>query len=630
MGSISGLYECISCRHPFSFRHADSQLLVCPSCYTPHQRNENDKLVAKAILVVQYHNDIIKVGTTGSWRKINFEVIGRIRYWLGDGALNYWTLLADDSRLYYLAESYGVYSILEKYEDIPRINLNELNKAGDTTLINGSTRATLDKRCSCIHYEIEGEVWDLFQQSNQTFYDLNAATGQNISVATNADGFTAFRVHDCSFESLKLQHLDEGPPTPKLFKCPRCHDEITIKTFPYAQSYGCSCGAKLQLAHSSGLQEAGQFKPRKYTPDIAPGKTGIIKGINYEVIGFSVKRDTTQDEGEWREYVLYNRQEGYAFLNEYEGNWIYSREKGEAPAEAAERSSHDFIYRGTHFRLYNRYGYKIREMQGEYPGKVFGLSYAYEFIAPPLMWVAERESEVSVCYFQAEYISREDVLHAFSVPLPDSREMGVLSPPFLKPSLVLKKAIIAAGVLLLVHLIFSLTRENGHVLTESYSLPDTATVQSPVFVTGSFTLPNWRNNLEITTTASVSNDWMDIDYEVVNTQTGEEYGLSQEVSYYAGYEDGESWTEGGTTSSPDVISNLPAGQYFIRIQHTGSGSLFGPKHFQVTVNRNVAVHSNFFLFLVLVLLWPTYAYLRSYWTDRRRWYNSEFSPYEYE
>jgi hypothetical protein len=49
------------------------------------------------------------------------------------------------------------------------------------------------------------------------------------------------------------------------------------------------------------------------------------------VIGYVKKEEDNIYHSKWREYTLYNPQQGYAFLSEYEGNWIFIRENCNSP-----------------------------------------------------------------------------------------------------------------------------------------------------------------------------------------------------------------------------------------------------------------------------------------------------------
>lgn len=627
MGYMSGLYQCSTCKAPITFRAADSHLLVCKSCGAVNSRQGREEVVSKPVPVIIVQNDLIRPGTAGKWCGKHFEVLGRMRFWFTESVVNFWTIQMEGS-VHYLAESYGQYAILTRHEPAIVVGLKKFTKAGFRTHLTGGLKATLECIDRTVRYEIEGEVWDAFETSTPMFYDFAQEDGTYITIASTATGMVAFDVFDCTFSSLALTNLSDKPVEPKLVLCPDCHTDIPVKTFPYAQSCTCACGARMVLEHTITFIKKGKDSRNDNQLALPLGGVGTIKSIRYEVIGYAVKRD--DHESEWREYVLYNREEGYAFLNEYEGHWIYSREASRAPVLVGYLDYTQFKYEGQRFELYNKYGSKLIDTAGEFPGRAFGATRTrvWEYISPPLMWVAEQDNRERIDYFLAEHIDRDEVLEAFPGDLPTPVATGALSPPFGKPKQILKVTFVAAALLLVVHLVMTATSASRDVFTQEYLLPDTAMVNSPLFVTPQFTLPNRRNNLEFTVQAPVTNNWLEMDIEAVNAKTGEEYGISEGVEYYQGYEDGESWSEGSNTST-EVLSDLPAGTYFLRIQASQSPTGLHASHFSVQVKHDVPVHSNFYFLLLLLLLWPVITFVRLWTADRSRWYNSDYSPYTY-
>lgn len=632
MGTANGLYACASCSASLSFTSRDTHWKACGECGTMHYRFEGDVLLKKPQKCIRISNDVIRPGSSGRWRDKAFQVLGRMRLRFEDGALNLWTVLMEDGVVHYLSEGYGLYAMLVKLSPAPAVHLKNVREAGERTGLDDGQKATLESISRSLGYEVEGEAWDAFFQQYPVFYDFARDDGGYITAAVADSSVVVFDVYDCTFAQLQLRQLNEAEEKLKKIACPRCKKKIELVSYPYAQSYACQCGAKLEpdLGHEDEFRVHGAFGGVQ--PLIPLSATGVIKGIRYQVIGYAVKQDNTEYKSKWREYVLYNRQEGYAFLSEYDGHWMYSREKEVAPVISSQPEVKEFMYNGATYRLYNRYGYRITAAVGEFPGKVFGDGYSRcrEFIHPPYMWVEEEDSKVQVSYYLAEHISPGEVQKAFDTETPFAEGMGPLSPPFLKPLHILLVTVAAVLLLLITHLLSGYGNTETMVLEQQYDMFDTGSKSAPLFVSAPFSLPNRRNNLEITTYADVNDTWMEADFEVVNSKTGEVFGLSQGVEYYHGYEEGESWSE-GSTNATDMISNLPAGNYFLRTQ-LSQDTTTGQKVSAVTVRvrGNVAVHSNFYILLALLLIWPVVTYIRVWLANRARWYNSDYSPYTYE
>lgn len=76
---------------------------------------------------------------------------------------------------------------------------------------------------------------------------------------------------------------------------------------------------------------------------------------------------------------------------------------------------------------------------------------------------------------------------------------------------------------------------------------------------------NARQNLHVEARAPVDNSWAWVGGDLINEATGAVTAFELPVEYSHGYEGGEHWTEGSSTS--DVrISALPQGRYTLRLE----------------------------------------------------------------
>jgi hypothetical protein len=74
--------------------------------------------------------------------------------------------------------------------------------------------------------------------------------------------------------------------------------------------------------------------------------------------------------------------------------------------------------------------------------------------------------------------------------------------------------------------------------------------------------------------AGVSNDWAYAALDLVNEDTNGVVSFDANLEYYAGVDDGESWTEGSRSAS-EVIGPVEPGHYVLRVeaQHGGVGDV---------------------------------------------------------
>ena len=84
-------------------------------------------------------------------------------------------------------------------------------------------------------------------------------------------------------------------------------------------------------------------------------------------------------------------------------------------------------------------------------------------------------------------------------------------------------------------------------------------------MTDVFQLKGHTSDLELTTTADVNNNWIYLNYALINQDTGQAYDFGREVSYYHGYDSDGSWTEGSHTDRV-AIPSVPPGNYYLRVE----------------------------------------------------------------
>ncbi|HLZ88674.1 MAG TPA: DUF4178 domain-containing protein [Puia sp.] len=634
MGKETGMYQCPLCSKAIVFRSKDTRLKVC-ACGSVLNRLESDDLALKPAFIIPDHNDLLQIGATGVWQGRSFEIIGRYRVWLAESVYNYWTILFDDGPAI-LAEGYGMYAILQRMtpeENITAWDVSRLDIA-DSVNLAANIPWYLQRRDKAWKYEVEGEVWMPECTDQFTIYDFYARGDHHAEAIEFLNNYIVFySISFTEFSDLQLTNLNESPVTPKEVNCTECNTTIEVKTFPYAQSCSCpGCGTRFAFRGAgAGFRSLKKDKENDNAASIALGSKGRIRNIDYEVIGYALKEEDNAEAARWKEYVLYNRAEGYAFLSEYGGSWLYARERGNSPV-IGSNSPDRIFYKGSEYDLYNRYSIRIVDTAGEFPYDIFDDErkiVSAEFIAPPHMWIYEKSSAEGINWFLAEYQDRKELEQQFpDAAIPAQTEMGVLDPKGrIDPALLIKATLAGIIFLTLVHFLIGATQQQRTVFEGDLQLRDSAA--SSTFVSPQFSLHKWRSNLRFDITSPVDNNWIDMEAILVNATNGQEYGLQQTVEYYHGVDDGDSWNEGSTHETA-FLSSLPSGDYYLRIQasrDTTSAGWDAVKDLTVTVKNDVPMHRNLFIFLGILLVWPVIAYIWYYINERRRWKNSAYSPY---
>lgn len=635
METTLSIQQCPSCAGILQFAYAETSLLQCPHCGTVVERTKG-RLIDASVKSLKETVSVIQPGTEGRWENKKFKVTGRFRAWMEEAVFNYWTIIFDDGVIGFLVDGYGLYSICVE-SDIKSAHgaaFFDSVKTGKEYDTDGNHFFTLTQKNECYKWEIEGEAWMPATFPRFRSFEFSDKAGRHIELLTFAQNVFVFDVTYVSFASLTLTNTRSFQPDIKELRCAKCSKMNTVKTFPHAQSYACiHCRAAYVYSAS------GQFEARKsnYGVDaessITLGASGIIKGINYEVIGFALKEETGEGHSRWKEYTLFNPEEGYAFLSEYAGHWIYVREQGDTPPLPGE-SVNNFTYENEPFQLFNQYSFLTINAAGEFPYNLFndGHKRTKEFISPPEVWILEQSNVEGINWYLGEHISGKDMEAAFgdAISMPAKLGIGAVEPKgFVNPFKIITLAAFASLILILVHVASTFFLENRVILEQTYKFDSLATVTS---VSPKFTLSKRRSNLQFDIVAPVDNSWFELNATLVNANTGTEYNVEKGVEFYHGVSEGESWSE-GNTSETVYLNQVPAGTYYLQFNgvrdNRGDGILYANSHepdkYSIYVTYDTANNRNLIFCLILLLIFPLCHFLIVRYNEDRRWSNSPFS-----
>src|SRR5690348_3848384 len=135
-----------------------------------------------------------------------------------------------------------------------------------------------------------------------------------------------------------------------MITCTSCKTAFAVRGRALTLYATCpSCKKYFSLAPWNNEQI--QFRT-KYEPALKLGSKGRIDGVVYEVMGFVVKQETKYHY-KWREYLLFNPFQGYAFLSEYDGNWNIIWPIEGDPSNGTV--SWTFHHEDREYRIYQKY-----------------------------------------------------------------------------------------------------------------------------------------------------------------------------------------------------------------------------------------------------------------------------------
>jgi len=159
-------------------------------------------------------------------------------------------------------------------------------------------------------------------------------------------------------------------------------------------------------------------------------------------------------------------------------------------------------------------------------------------------------------------------------------------------------------------------------------IKDVSTEGNKQVVSPQFELKHGLANVDFQLYAPVQNNWLELEVDLVNDQTGETYEFEQGVEHYSGQDSDGYWAE-GSQNHHVTLSSIPAGLYHLNIEASSPSSAgLGPGlNYSMTVTRDVVTWSNFLWSLVLLSIVPAFVWWRSRSFEQSRWSTSDFSPY---
>jgi hypothetical protein len=417
-------------------------------------------------------------------------------------------------------------------------------------------------------------------------------------------------------------------PQTKALHCPQCGGAITLRSFQQAVTVVCeNCHAILD-AKDPALKILQQFQAitGELKPQIPLGIRGKLRGTDYEVIGF--QRRSIESEGvryDWHEYLLFNPYKGFRYLSEYQGHWNDITVCKDLPTvRSALVSSANYL--GENYRHFQTAEATTGYVIGEFPWqvRVGQRAVVTDYVRPPHLLSCEQSSGETTWSF-GEYTDPLEIWKSFNLPGRPPEPVGVFenqpAPSTVKVKQVWMPFLILTLFLLGLMACNEIVASKDPIFSASYQLSSGAPKGEASFVTDVFELQGRQSNVEIKTSANVSNSWIYLNYALINQDTGQAWDFGREVSYYSGRDSDGSWTE-GSRSDAVTVPSVPSGHYYLRVEPEADAR-HPPITYSVQVRRDVPVFK-FYGFALLALFLPVlYVTFKAISFERARWAESD-------
>ena len=371
---------CPNCGAPVDFRSAASASAVCSFCRSTLLR-DGDALrrIGVSAELFDDHSPL-QLGAGGTLQGNAFTLIGRLQYRSADGTWNEWHALFDNGRSGWLSEDNGRYVMaFDAALEGPAPDWAGLRAGAPVTVaaqawtVGSVTQATL--------LAAQGELPAAPPGSDRAFtvVDLRNPQGEVGTLDDRdpaAPGWSIGRA--VSLGELAMHGLAETAEKTlrgRSVACPSCGNALELR-LDSTQSVACpQCKAVVDVSQGVGAELSHYAQVQGREPQIPLGRTGLIAiagkpAMAWQVVGYvercEIPDDPDDERSVWREYLLYHRTEGFAFLVDAEDGWSWAAPITGVPEGSGERVRHQGV---TYRKLYDYTG-QVSYVLGEFYWRV--------------------------------------------------------------------------------------------------------------------------------------------------------------------------------------------------------------------------------------------------------------------
>ena len=414
------------------------------------------------------------------------------------------------------------------------------------------------------------------------------------------------------------------------FQCKNCGGQIELRAPGQTMRAGCvHCGAVIDLTNPN-FKVLHRYKQKiKYRPVIQLGRRGMIDGIQWEVIGFQVRKVVGYPY-QWEEYLLFNPYHGFRWiLNQY-GHWSFTKPLLEYP-ENASKNGLTMRHEGKVFKAFSKGRAEVLFVFGEFYWEVKRGENVktYDLVNAPEMLSAEFD-ETGKNWTRSRYIEPKEIQKIFGSDIKLPPKKGIASHQPNKWAARVKSVLpiyLIAVALLIIGQLYLYSPIDERVITVKGKVDELPKDTPPdpngkEVVSEPFELPGSTGNVEIILSGpNLRNSWLETEGYIRNVETKKVHEFRMAAEYYYGYEGGEHWSEGSRVERK-VINLVPGGKYELVAQlYAGKSSL----DYSIGVARDVPITSNFFLILGLISLPVFYWGFMSNSFNKKKWADSDFN-----
>ncbi len=371
--------DCPNCGAPVEFRSAASASAVCSFCRSTLLR-DGDALrrIGQSAELFDDHSPL-RLNAAGRYQGEAFQLVGRRQMGYLDGVWNEWHALFDNGRSGWLSEDNGAYvfGFDAPWTDAPPAT--ETWRPGERRQLAGRAWSVASVvRARAIAAEGELPTPPRLDGGEWTVVDLRS-TGDEVATLELADPsrpqWSIGRAVALSSLALSgLADASEKTLSGRALACPNCGASLA-PTLDSTKTVVCAqCASVVDISAGPGADLAFY---RQDNPQIEGGTPPLPLGAMarlalggepqaWQVVGYVERTEVPDDPDDervvWREYLLYHRTEGFAFLVDADDGWSWAR-----PITGVPQAAGDAVEwrRVRYARLY-RYTGVVTHVLGEF------------------------------------------------------------------------------------------------------------------------------------------------------------------------------------------------------------------------------------------------------------------------
>jgi Domain of unknown function (DUF4178) len=373
---------CPNCGAPVDFASAASPIAVCSFCRSTLARDgESLRRIGQSAELFDDHSPL-QLGVAGRWQGAAFTLVGRLQMRYAEGSWNEWHVLFDSGKSAWLSEDNGRYVVAFDAPAPPQAPRADTLRAGQSLALDGrgwQVASVTRARVAAAQGELP---FAPNLASEYTVVDLRNAQDEVATLDYADPARVKWSVgRSAALSELGLSGLREASEktlSARSVQCPSCGTALEIK-LATTQAIVChQCHAVVDVSQGVGGDLAHYAQD---TPHLEGGEPQLPLGATaalalggapkpWQVVGYvercEIPDDPDDEQVFWREYLLYDRNEGFAFLVDAEDGWSWTVPITGAPQMVGDTAR----WRDESYRKLYAYTGQITYVLGEFYWKL--------------------------------------------------------------------------------------------------------------------------------------------------------------------------------------------------------------------------------------------------------------------